>query len=87
MSEHGYGPGVERRPSDAAPEGTPPPPGPVEPAAATTRMACLDPQLNAQEQAFLAALTSTERHRIDGDTLVLIGRSGPVARLVRVQPR
>jgi S1-C subfamily serine protease len=36
VSEHGYGPGAERRPSDAAPEGTPPPPGPAEPAAATT---------------------------------------------------
>lgn len=54
---------------------------------ATTRMACLDPRLNAQEQTFVAALTSTERHRIDGDTLVLIGRSGPVARLLRVQTR
>jgi heat shock protein HslJ len=52
--------------------------------AATTRMACVDPRLNQQERDFLAALGATDRHRVAGDTLVLLGRSGPVARLVRV---
>lgn len=55
--------------------------------AATTRMACVDPRLMSQEQAFLAALTATERHSVDGDTLVLIGPAGPVARLVRASAR
>ncbi len=55
--------------------------------AATTRMACLDPRIMAQEQAFLAALTATERHRVDGDTLVLVGQAGPVARLVCASTR
>ena len=55
--------------------------------AATTRMACVDQRLMTQEQTFLAALTATERHRVDGDTLVLIGRSGSVARLVRAAAR
>ena len=54
---------------------------------ATTRMACVDPRLMSQEQTFLAALTATERHRVDRDTLVLIGESGPVARLVRTPAR
>jgi heat shock protein HslJ len=52
--------------------------------AATTRMACLDPQLNEQEQAFLAALQATERHEIVGDTLTLVGRAGPLARLTAI---
>ena len=50
--------------------------------AAMTRMACLEAELNQQEQAFVAALTATERHTIDGDTLTLIGSSGPLARLL-----
>jgi heat shock protein HslJ len=52
--------------------------------AVTTRMACLDPQLNEQERAFLAALEATERHEIAGDTLTLIGRAGPLARLAAI---
>ena len=55
-------------------------------ATATTRMACLDPSLNAQEQRFLAVLRDTERHEIAGDTLTLIGAGGTLARLV-VAPR
>ena len=50
--------------------------------AATTRMACVDPQVGQQEQAFLAALNGTERHEITGDTLLLVGSSGVLARLV-----
>ena len=50
--------------------------------AATTRMACLDAQLNQQEQGFLDALRATERYEIAGDTLTLLGAAGPLARLV-----
>ena len=49
---------------------------------ATTRMACLDEGANRQEQAFLGALLATQRHRIAGDTLVLVGAGGDLARLV-----
>jgi heat shock protein HslJ len=52
--------------------------------AATTRMACLEPQMGEQEQAFLAALQATERLQIVGDTLTLVGRAGPLARLTAV---
>ena len=52
---------------------------------ATTRMACLDPQLNQQEQTFLAALQATERYEIVRDTLTLVGAAGPLARLVAVR--
>ena len=45
------------------------------------RMACADPQLNQQEQAFLAALQATGRYTIAGDTLTLVGRTGTLARL------
>ena len=47
----------------------------------TTKMACVDPRLNQQEHAFLAALQATQRYEITGDTLILIGAAGPVARL------
>ena len=50
--------------------------------AAVTRMACLDPGANRQEQTFLAALSGTQRHRFAGDTLVLEGVNGVLARLV-----
>jgi heat shock protein HslJ len=49
---------------------------------ATTRMACVDPSVNEQEQRFLAALRDTERHQISGDTLTLLGPGGTLARLV-----
>ena len=51
-------------------------------ATATTRMACADPGGNRQEQEFLAALGGTTSHRIAGDTLVLVGVSNVLARLV-----
>ena len=53
--------------------------------AITTKMACLDPQLNQQEVAFIGAIEATERHEITGDTLTLIGRAGPVARFTKTQ--
>jgi heat shock protein HslJ len=45
-------------------------------------MACLEEELNRQEQAFLAALRDTERHEIAGDTLRLVGPAGVLVRLV-----
>lgn len=48
----------------------------------STRMACIDEQANRQEVAFLAALDSTRRYRISGDTLTLEGEGGPLALLV-----
>ena len=50
--------------------------------ATITRMACADPRLGEQEQAFTGALSGTKRHRIAGDTLILIGDGGDLARLV-----
>ena len=50
--------------------------------AITTRMACADPAMNQQEQAFLSALNDTERYAIVGDTLTLFGAAGPMARLL-----
>jgi heat shock protein HslJ len=54
--------------------------------AATTRMACLNPQAVSQEQGVLAALRDTERHEISGDTLSLIGQRGTLARFTAVEP-
>jgi heat shock protein HslJ len=51
--------------------------------AITTKMACLDPQMNQQEVAFIAAIDATERHEVAGDTLTLLGRAGPVARFTK----
>jgi len=48
-------------------------------ALASTRRACTDEALNAQEAAFLGALDSTRTWRVTGDTLVLSGESGVVA--------
>ncbi|MFL5538830.1 MAG: META domain-containing protein [Longimicrobiaceae bacterium] len=47
---------------------------------AATRRACVDDALNAQEAAYLRALSDTRTWRITGDTLVLSGESGVVAR-------
>lgn len=46
----------------------------------STRRACLDPVQNAQETAFLEALADTRTWQVTGDTLVLSGEVGPVAR-------
>jgi len=48
--------------------------------AATTRMACVDPAISAQETALLAALATTTRHAIVGDVLTLSDAEGPLAR-------
>ena len=48
--------------------------------AATTRMACADPALGAQERGMLAALAATTRHSIEGDVLTLSSADGPLAR-------
>lgn len=47
---------------------------------ASTRRACLDPELSRQETAFLGALGATRTWKIRGDTLVLRGEPGQVAR-------
>ena len=49
-------------------------------ALASTRRACVDDALNAQEAAYLRALSDTRTWRITGNTLVLSGESGVVAR-------
>lgn len=48
----------------------------------STRRACLDPDMNQQEQAFLQALGGTRTWKATGDTLDLSGEAGPVARFV-----
>ena len=47
---------------------------------ASTRRACLDPAMNRQESVYLKALSDTRRWRVTGDTLILSGDAGPVAR-------
>ena len=47
----------------------------------STKMACVDSALNAQESAFLGALEQTRRWRMAGDTLVLAGGESDLARL------
>jgi heat shock protein HslJ len=54
---------------------------------ASTQMACIDERVNEQERAFLTALGATERYAVAGDTLTLIGSSGPLARFVAESPR
>lgn len=54
---------------------------------ATTRRACVDPELNQQEAAFLRALAETRGWRVAGDTLVLSGPAGPLARFAARAPR
>jgi heat shock protein HslJ len=46
----------------------------------STLRACVDPELNRQERVFLDALGATRTWRITGDTLLLSGEAGPVAR-------
>ena len=47
---------------------------------ASTRRACTDEALNAQETAYLTALGTVRTWRISGNTLELSGESGVVAR-------
>lgn len=47
---------------------------------ASTRRACLDPEMNRQERAFLEQLGGTHRWQVTEDTLVLWSEAGPVAR-------
>lgn len=47
---------------------------------ATTRMACLDPEIASQEQAFLDAIRRTSRFTISGDVLTLYDDGQAVAR-------
>jgi copper homeostasis protein (lipoprotein) len=53
----------------------------------STLRACTDPEINRQERAFLDALGATRTWRVTGDTLVLNGEAGQVARLVVVYLR
>jgi putative lipoprotein len=46
----------------------------------STLRACVDPELNSQERAFLDALNATRTWRVTGDTLVLSAGTGPLAR-------
>jgi heat shock protein HslJ len=46
----------------------------------STLRACVDPELNRQERAFLDALGATRTWRVTGDTLVLSGETAPLAR-------
>lgn len=47
---------------------------------ASTRRACLDPEMNRQESAFLQALGATRTWQVTDDTLVLISQTGQVVR-------
>jgi heat shock protein HslJ len=49
---------------------------------ASTRRACTDEALNAQEASYLTALGNVRTWRITGDSLELSGASGVVARFV-----
>lgn len=49
---------------------------------ASTRRACTDEALNAQEGAYLSALSNVRTWRITGSSLELHGESGIVARFV-----
>jgi heat shock protein HslJ/uncharacterized lipoprotein NlpE involved in copper resistance len=54
---------------------------------ASTLRACTDPRMNRQESAFLKALGETRTWGVTGDTLVLSGQEGPVARFAAVYLR
>jgi heat shock protein HslJ/predicted secreted Zn-dependent protease len=49
----------------------------------STRMACAEPALNAQEAMFGSALTGSQRYHITGDTLSLFRGETPLAKLLR----
>jgi heat shock protein HslJ len=49
----------------------------------STRRACIDDAASRQEMQLLAALEATRRHAMTGDTLVLSGDAGVLARWVR----
>jgi heat shock protein HslJ len=51
----------------------------------TTRMACVDPALAAQEQRFLSVLERVDRFTIAGDTLILRQGDVVLARLTAAQ--
>lgn len=51
---------------------------------ASTLSACLDPEMNGQEAAFLDALARTASFHVSGDTLTVFGESGLLARFVAV---
>lgn len=53
----------------------------------STLRACVDPELNRQEQAFLDALGATRAWRVTGDTLVLSAPTGPLARFTATYMR
>lgn len=48
----------------------------------STRMACIEPALNTQETAYLGALAEVTGWRMSGDTLVMSGPAGDLARFV-----
>jgi copper homeostasis protein (lipoprotein) len=52
-----------------------------------TRRACLDPGMNRQESRLLEAFDATRSWKVTGETLVLSGERGPVARFVAVYLR
>jgi heat shock protein HslJ len=54
---------------------------------AATRRACLDPKMNRQESTLFEAFDATRSWKATGDTLVLSGEGGPVARFVAVYLR
>ena len=45
-----------------------------------TLRACVDPEINRQERSFLNALNETRAWQVTGDTLILSGATGPLAR-------
>ena len=45
-----------------------------------TLRACVDPEINRQERSFLNALNETRAWQVTGDTLILTGAAGPLAR-------
>jgi heat shock protein HslJ len=52
-----------------------------------THRACLDPAMNRQEGTLLEAFEATRSWKATGDTLVLSGEAGPIARFVAVYLR
>jgi heat shock protein HslJ len=54
--------------------------------AVMTKMACADTAVMRQEFVFVAALDSTRRYEVLGDTLTLLGDTGVLARFVGKAP-